>query len=219
VSVTRLTVYNGALREAGERSLASLSENREPRRLLDDIWNDGAGLLRFVLQAKQWRFGRRTVKLSADPDITPDFGYRYAFGVPTDHVRTCAVSEDQYLQTPLLAYQIESGYWYADIDQIYVSYISTDTSYGGDLSKWPPNFTLWVETHMASLIAGRLTGSKANRNDLIKLAAMRLKEAAATDAMESPTQFPPGPQGTFVRARAGRQAARYDRGSRTRLTG
>ena len=38
----RLDVYNGALRRLGSRRLASLTENREPRRVLDDIWNNGA---------------------------------------------------------------------------------------------------------------------------------------------------------------------------------
>lgn len=216
----RLSLYNGALRECQERRLASLTESREPRRLLDDIWQSGEGLVRYVLQRKQWRFARRTVELAADPDVTPSFGYANAFSFPTDWVRTCAVCDDEHLQSPLLRYHVETGsYWYADAAPIYVSYVSDHTSYGSDFSKWPPNFVLYVETHMASLIAGRLTGSKANRNDLIKLAQIRLKEAANTDAMEEPTKFPPSPQGTFVRARMGGGAFRLDRGSRSRLIG
>lgn len=215
MSVSRLSIYNGALRECQERRLASLSEEREPRRLLDDVWNDGDGLLRFVLNAKQWRFARRTVELTPDEDITPSFGYEHAYSQPTDFVRTCALCSDEYLKVPLLNYQYESSYWYTDENPIYLSYVSDSTDYGGDLTKWPANFVLWVETHLASMIAGRLTGSKANRNDLIKLAKMRLKTAANTDAMEGPTQFPP--VGSFVRARAGR--GNLERGSRTRLIG
>lgn len=217
MTVSRLTIYNGALREVGERSLASLSENREPRRLLDDVWNSGAGLLDFVLQAKQWRFARRTLEIASDPDITPAFGHAYAFTKPSDHLRTCAVCSDEFMNTPLTQYQIEGNYWYADIDPIYVSYVSNDSSYGGDYTLWPANFTLWVETHLASLIAGRLTGSKADRDELIKLAKLRLKEAAATDAMESPTQF--SPMGSWVRSRAGSNPIRFDRGSQSRLIG
>lgn len=213
----RLSLYNGALRECGERKLASLSENREPRRLLDDIWQAGEGVVRYVLQRKQWRFGRRSLELAADPAIEPAFGYQFAFAWPDDHCRTCGVFSEERLETPLLNYQTEGRFWYADQDPIWVTYVSDDASYGGDLSIWPPNFVLYVETYMASLIAHRLTGSKANRNDLIKLAAMRLKEAANTDAMEGPTVFPP--VGSWVRARMAGRTSRLDRGSRSRLIG
>lgn len=211
---TRLGLYNGALREVQERKLASLTENREPRRLLDDVWNDD--FVNFVLQQKQWRFGRRSVELSPEAAIVPAFGYQNAFAIPSDFVRTCAFCSDEFMRVPLLDYQIEAGYWYADVDPIYLSYISNDAAYGGDLTLWPPNFVLYAETHMASLIAGRLTGNKTDRNDLLKLAAIRLKEAASTDAMESPTAFPP--MGTFVRARLGGSSS-LDRGSRSRLIG
>lgn len=217
MALDRLSVYNGALRECQERKLGSLSENREPRRLLDDVWNDGDGLVRYVLGQKQWRFGRRTVELAPDPSIEPDFGFRNAFGQPADHCRTCGVWSDEYQQVPLLHYRYESGFWFSDIDPIYVAYVSDDTLYGGDISLWPPNFILYVETHLASLIVGRLTGSKASRNDLLKLARQRLDQAANTDAMEDPTQFPP--EGAWVRARRGGLAGRWDRGSRGRLIG
>lgn len=213
----RLSLYNGALRECRERKLASLSENREPRRLLDDIWAEGQGLVAFVLQAKQWRFGRRTAKLNPAPAATPEFGWAYAFSRPDDCRRICKVCEDERLDVPLLRYDVDGTYWYADIDPVYVQYVSDEAEYGGDLSRWPPNFVLWVETHMASLIAGRLTGSKADRNDLLKLAEMRLKNAASSDAMESPTQFQP--TGSFVRARMGGRFRYSDRGSTSRLIG
>lgn len=216
--VDRLSLYCGALRECQERKLASLSENREPRRLLDDVWNAGDGILRFVLQAKQWNFARRTVELAADTGVEPAFGYTFAFRQPTDFLRTCRLCTDERLQSPLLDYQVEAGYWYADVEPIYLTYVSNDADYGGDYSKWPPNFVLWVETHMASLIVGRITGSTANRNDLLKLAKMRLQTAASTDAMEGPTEFTP--VGSWVRSRSGRYGSgRLDRGSRSRLIG
>lgn len=218
-SAYRLSLYNGALRECGERKLASLSENREPRRLLDDVWRAGEGIPRFVLQAKQWNFARRTVELAADTGIEPTFGYSFAFAQPADFLRTCRLCSDERLTMPLLDYQVEAGYWYTDVEPIYLSYISEDEEYGLDLSKWPPNVVLWVETHMASLIALRLTGSDSKRNDLLKLADMRLKKAASTDAMEGPTEFPP--EGSWVRSRRGATGLRRrdDRGSRSRLIG
>lgn len=217
MAINRLSIYNGALRECEERRLASLSENREPRRVLDDVWNDGVGLVRYVLQAKEWRFGRRAVELQSSASVEPSFGFTYAFEKPEDFVRTCKMCSDERHKVPHLDYEVDNAFWYSDIDPLYVTYISSDADYGGDFSTWPPNFVLWVETHLASLIVGRLTGSKANRNDLIKLAEMRLKKAASTDAMEDATQF--APEGAWVRARRGGMANRYDRGSRSRLIG
>jgi hypothetical protein len=37
-SVSQLFIYNEALGHLGERRLANLSENREPRRVLDSYW-------------------------------------------------------------------------------------------------------------------------------------------------------------------------------------
>lgn len=217
MTVDRLSLYNGALRECQERKLGSLSENREPRRLLDDIWADGQGMVAYVLQQRQWRFGRRTVMLEPETAVEPEFGWAHAFARPVDCRRICKVCQDERLDVPLLRYDVDGAFWYADIEPVYIQYVSDDVDYGGDMSVWPPNFVLWVETHMASLIAARLTGSKANRNDLLKLADMRLRKAGNTDAMESPTTFPP--TGSFVRARMRGARGSYDRGSRARLIG
>jgi hypothetical protein len=217
VATDRLGLYNGALRECGERRLASLSENREPRRVLDDIWNGGQGIVVFALQAKQWRFGRRLVEMTPETAIEPTFGRLNAYAVPDDWARTCKLCQDERMEVPLLDYEVEAGFWYTDLNPIYLSYISTDENYGGNMTLWPPNFVLWVETHMASLLAPRLMGSEEKTNRLIKLATMRLKEAASTDAMEDPTKFPP--PGSFVMARRGNRSGYRDRGPRGRLIG
>jgi hypothetical protein len=215
MSTDRLSIYNGALRECEERKLASLTEKREPRRLLDDAWTSGKGIIAFALAAKQWRFGRRSVELTPEIAVEPAFGRTHAFAQPDDYIRTCKLCSDERMNLPFLDYEVEAGYWFADVEPLYLSYISTDGNYGGDLSLWPPAFVLWVETHLASLIAPRLIGvDKANR--LIKLAAMRLKDAASVDAMEDPTKFPP--PGSFVLSRRGGRLSR-DRGPRNRLIG
>ncbi len=43
MAVDQLSLYNRALLIMGQRFLSDLSEEREPRRLLDQVWNDGAG--------------------------------------------------------------------------------------------------------------------------------------------------------------------------------
>lgn len=210
---SKLSVYNGALREVGERKLASLSENREPRRVLDSIWDDDA--LKTCLAAGQWNFASNTIELTYSPSIDPAFGFTYAFDKPDDWVRTTGVWADEDLQTPLLHYKDEGDYWYADLDVIYVSYVDSGTSYGGDYSKWPANFTRYVETWLAARICMSLTQNQSKRDNLERDAEVWLVKAKSTDAMDEATKFMP--EGTWSRSRRGR--GNRERGIRSRLIG
>ena len=78
----KLSLYNGALLECGERRLGSLTENTEPRHLLDQVWNEGA--IRFMLNAGPWRFATRTVELTASTDVVSGWaagGYSKAYEI------------------------------------------------------------------------------------------------------------------------------------------
>ena len=117
---TALTLYNGALRELGERKLASLSENTEPRRVLDDVYAAG---LKYCLEKGHWKFAQRASKLSYTPSYTAPFGYSRQFVKPSDLVKVSKVCQDEYFNTPLLQYSDEGGFWFADLDDIYISYV------------------------------------------------------------------------------------------------
>jgi hypothetical protein len=47
MSASKLKLYNDALGILGERRLASLTENREPRRVLDEVWDAGKGVVNY----------------------------------------------------------------------------------------------------------------------------------------------------------------------------
>jgi hypothetical protein len=212
---TRLKLYKAALRICGERTIASLTEDREPRRLLDEVWDDGG--VDACLASGQWDFATRTSKLDYDASITPEFGYRYAFQKPTDWIATLAVSTDEYFNVPLNQYTDEQGYWYCDEQFIYVQYVSNHADWGGDLSSWPQLFTDYAGAHFALKIIRKLT-SDDNR---IKEVAAIYKEAKLAaknhDAQGGPTRFPP--QGSWTRSRQGSFGGRRDRGSRGSLIG
>lgn len=197
---TQLSLYNGALRVLGERPLASLTVNEEPRYLLDAVWSDD--LFRTVLNEGLWNFAARTVQLTADPSVATQFGYLFAFAVPDDYVRTMGLSGDEFLRYPLTRYIQENGEIYADLDTIYFRYVSDSTSFGGDLSKWPPSFTRFVQAHMALEIAPNLTGAKASVGDVEKTRKTRLTEARSRDAMNEAAAFMPS--GSWTRSRSGR---------------
>ena len=188
---SRLDMYNLALLMSGERALANLTEAREPRRLLDQVWNtDGIAK---CLEMGQWKFAMRTKQIDYDPDIAPTFGYPRAFTKPTDWVVTSAVCSDAYFRVPLLGYVDEAGYWYSDLNTIYVRYVSKDAGYGLDLDRWPGSFENFVAAYFSLNIIWKL----GNSDEASKKAERRFdqlkKVALNKDAMADPSKIlPPG---------------------------
>lgn len=213
MATTQLGLYNEALRLIGERRLASISENREPRRVLDDIWNDGA--IDYCLEQGQWNFAMRAVEITASATV-PNFGYLFAFDKPNDFIRTAGVAEDERFDQPLTDMNEEVGFWFANINIIYVRYISNATTYGTDLQRWPSTFSKFVAAYLASEAVFTLTQSTEKQKYILGTLADRLKRARSIDAMADPTQFLP--QGNWTMARRGGNARR-DRGSRGNLIG
>ena len=186
---TQLTLYNDALMLCGERFLASLTEEREPRRLLDQVWASNG--VKACLEMGQWNFAMRTVQIDYDSTIEPDFGYRRAFEKPSDWVLTSALCEDEYFRTPSTRYWDEAGYWYADLDTLYVRYVSNAVTYGMDLNKWPESFREVVAEYFASKVVRKITGDDgAEANSLARL-KKKLLTAKSRAAMAEPTFFPP----------------------------
>lgn len=184
----RLSLYNGALLRAGERFLASLSEEREPRRLLDQVW-DG-GVIRLALEQGQWHFAMRTVQLDYDPGVEPSFGYPRGFEKPTDWVNTSSVSSDEFMRVPLTRYADEAGYWYSDLDTLYIRYVSDDPNFGGDLGAWPISFCEYVESYLASRVIQKLSNSEEKHEAARKITEKLLIVAKNKAAMTQPTGFP-----------------------------
>lgn len=214
MAITQLGLYNEALRLLGERQLLNLTENREPLRVLNNIWNDGA--LDYCLEQGLWNFATRAVQIDASTTV-PQFGYLNAFDKPNDHIRTVGVAEDEYFNVPLLRMIEETGFWFADIDPIYVRYISNAGTYGNDFSRWPKTFAKYVAAYLASEAAFTITQSPEKKQLAMAETALRLRDARSKDAMADPTGF--APQGGWSRARQGYRNSTRDRGKRNNLIG
>lgn len=210
---TQLTIYNGALRVLGERKLASLTEDREDRHLLDDVWADGG--VRYCLEQGQWNFAIRTSSLEYDSAVEPDFGYSRAFSKPSDFVRLAGFSDNEFFNGAFDAYEDEAGYWFTDVDTLYLRYVSDDASYGLNLSLWPATFNRYVQAQLALDISRKLTSGASKTKDIEAIVQKRLIDARSKDAMNEPTRYPP--RGSWVQARHGGGVT--DRGNRHRLTG
>lgn len=194
---TQLSIYNGALLLCGERSLASLTEEREPRRLLDQVWSNNG--VRTCLEKGQWNFAMRAVQIDYDTSIEPDFGYARAFEKPSDWVLTSGLCSDEYFRAPLTQYWDEAGYWYADLDTLYVRYVSDDVLYGMNMNEWPDSFREYVEEFFASKVIRKITSSEAEEEKSFRRLKQKLLTAKSRAAMAEPTSFPA--RGTWSNAR------------------
>ena len=154
----KLSLYNGALREIGQNKLASLTEEGVARRALDDVFDSAVN---YCLEQGQWTFATRTVRLEASPSIDPAFGYQYAFQRPDDMIAMLGVFQDEYCKTSLDHYDNEADRIYTDTsDIIYLRYISNNSIYGINYSKWSASFVKYVELYLGSKISKVITGSK-----------------------------------------------------------
>ncbi|MCK5149100.1 hypothetical protein KAR48_20255 [bacterium] len=213
--VNKLSIYNGALLFLGDRELATLADTVESRRLLDGVWDrDGIDT---VLEQGQWNFAMRSAKYEYSPSITPSFGYSRAFEKPSDFVRVCAVCSDEFFTNPLLRYTDEAGYWFSDLDEIYVKIVSNDGSYGTDFSLWPPSFKKYVYSWFGSEIIWKLTQSTSKEEKKKAESRKLLTAARSKDAFNDPTKFLP--PGRFRMARGSGYGRRHDGGHRSRLLG
>lgn len=216
----KLALYNGALRIIRETKLASLTEAREPRRVLDDVWLglSTGGAIRACLEMGQWHFAKRTVKITYNPSLTTAFGYRYGFDKPDDYVRLMEMCSDEHFNSPLTAYRENGPYWFADLEDLYVSYVSIDDEYGLDATLWPEAFRFVVEAYLAKEVAFSLTvadGVRVIAENALKDAVLKAKSLGA---MAQPTKFAPASSWETSRAGYGNHGRR-DGGNRGRLIG
>ena len=211
----QLSLYKGACRVLGETTLTNLTENREPRYVFDEIWDDG--FRQWCLEQGYWNFATRTGRVSYNPGITPGFGFIFAFDKPTDWVRTARLASDEYFLNPLTDrdYHDEGDYLYADLQTIYLSWVSNDASYGYDYAKWPQSFVKFAEAALAWMAVPRIKQSKTKREDVERVFLDAKRDALSKDAMNQGASF--RPEGRWARAR--RSGYSRDRRARGRLIG
>ena len=196
---TQLSIYNKALRHLEERKLASINENREPLRYLNDEWADA---VEYCLYDGYWNFAVRLISSQAEKNISPNFGYAYCFKKPSDFVRLFQMSDNENFDPLLRNFTDQAGYWYTDITPVFVKYVSNDSQYGMNMSAWTPGFIEYLAAYLARLCAPRLKQSQDKIEGLDKVLKRARANAMSIDAMDLPPGKPP--YGTWVTSRAPR---------------
>ena len=199
----KLAIYNGALRRLGEGPLAALTENRQPRRVLDGIWGGSNEIVRLALERGEWNFAIRTVEGVPSESVEPPFGFTLAYDKPDDFRRLAALSGDDRFTTTLMhtQYMDEAGYWFTDIDPIYIRYVSDDTDYGMNSGAWTEVFRDYLECDLAWGACEQITNGGSKRDRLERDRAKALTAAKSHDAMQEGVKFPP--RGAWATSRAG----------------
>lgn len=210
---TRKLLYNDVALIVGEHLLSTLTDENEFRRNCDQVWDSGG--VQTCLESGQWKFAMRTKRIDYSTVIEPDFGLKRAFEKPTDWVATSSFCSDEYLSEPILQYVDEAGVWYAEYDEIYVRYVSNDSNYGNDLTKWTAKFKDYVAAYFAYKIIMKQTGDEKKQAVVEKMMLRAMKTAKSHDAMGDPPKFPAeGGWNRSRRVRSGRE-----RGSQSNLIG
>lgn len=194
----KLSIYNDALGWLNERKLGSLTEAREPRRVLDDAWD---GVVAHCFERGVWNWSMRAVEIAASASIEPMFGYAYGFDQPSDMKRFWQMSDNPDFAPQLERFNDEAGVWYADVDPIWVRYVSIAPDYGMDLGRWTQLFADYVAVRLALRCCGRITGNDSRIDMLMKAEKKAREVALSNDAMKEPVgRLPPG---TWVTSRGG----------------
>ena len=192
-SETKLAIYNGALRRLGSRPLASLAENRGPRRVLDGIWGAADNVVKLALEKGEWNFAIKTVQGVYSESVEPPFGLSRAYDKPDDLRRLVTLCPDEYMRNPLIdgQYSDEAGYWFTDSQELFIRYVSDATDYGLNSGAWTESFKDYLECDLAWKACETLTNSTGKRDRIERDRMNALKGAKSLDAMGEGVKFPP----------------------------
>lgn len=146
--MTILDLYNDALLILGQRQLATVTEDREPRYRLDGAYNREA--VRYCLELVKPNFASRTAILT--PGIAAAT-FNKSHALPADYVSIITPFSDSRLDQEINRYVIEGNALLCDYDTVYLRY----TSDGYDISLWSASFFRVMGAYLARETCNRLS--------------------------------------------------------------
>lgn len=202
---TKLGIWNDALRFIGEHRLTSLTEDTEARYVLENAWDDAK---MFVFTEGLWNFATMTAEITTDPGQTPIPGFSYVFDKPLNWLRTITVSQNALFDTEAF-YRDENNKIYANVDTLYIRFISSARADDTQVENWPPSFGKLMSAYLAQVCASRISGSKNDADTMRAIYKEYLASAKNKDALDqSQVYLSPG---NWIRAMRGSNSRR-DRG-------
>lgn len=160
MAVDKLSLYNNALLLIGQRRLTGLTEDREPRHLLDDAYDLGA--IEYCLEVVKPVFSRKTATLnSTTPSTEHDLDNVYT--LPGDYLSVVEVYSDSKLDQQISRYIIEGNTLSCEYATIYIRYISND--HVSSFTNWSQAFTRVVSAFLAREVGVKLAPNRIEEVD------------------------------------------------------
>jgi len=153
---SEIEIANLMLARIGQKMISSIDAPTTP--LEDVVALHFAMTRRKLLRAYVFNFAKKYATLTADPDVTPAFGYASAYKLPNDFIRLLALGDVTInADTPASLYDLSEGYIYTDAgdedDTLNVHYIKDATV----VAKWDALFVDLMRVQGAKDLAVALT--------------------------------------------------------------
>lgn len=150
-----IDISNQALTKIGHFDfINSMDEESKAAQLINKNYKQ---VRDYVLRLCHWNFARKRVIL-APSTVSPEFGSRNYFPLPSDFIRLVSVNDD-----PSLQYSIENNGIFYDATSLNLLYIARID----DVNKYDPLFVEAVTARLAYVIAPGLTDSASSKKALI----------------------------------------------------
>ncbi|GIW60588.1 MAG: hypothetical protein KatS3mg087_1654 [Patescibacteria group bacterium] len=169
---SKVEIANKALIRLGVDTISSFTEDSEPARKVNAIWNM---VLEEILSEADWNFAKRWATL-ARVDETPINGFTYAYQLPTNPkcIKVIRFYDDA------TKWVIEDGKLYTNAETAKIRYIALVD----DAGKYPIWFANALSYKLAYELAYSLTGKTSREQQLLQEYQAALDAAMAADAQE-----------------------------------
>lgn len=143
MTISKLGLYNSALRRAGSERLSDLTENREARHKLDEIWD--AGAVKHCARLALPGFARKTVAFTSSTTVSTH-GFQYEHDLPSDFAGLVGLFLDEDLDTESQRRLVEGGKLYTENASVWLRYAAV---YDSDFTNWTTDFESVVAAWLA----------------------------------------------------------------------
>lgn len=183
MATSETEICNIALGEIGHQRIMSLDDPTPQARYLKTFY---APTRDELLRLHPWNFATTRATLSR-PTPAPAFGWRYAYGLPSDFIRLRQLNKFEAWE-PATTHEIESGALLTDEEEAHVRYIFRQE----DVAKFDPLFVRALAIALAAQVAKPITGDEDMATMLTRrLETIALPRAKQADAQEDRSRKKP----------------------------
>lgn len=166
---TKTGICNAAIIAVGEERISDITENNKRAIACNERYDK---LRKALLKAHPWNFALERVELAVTA-TEPEFGYAYAYQLPTDCLRVLRINGDY-------EYKIEGKLLLTDYSDVKILYIKDVT----DPGLFSDDFAECLGAFLAWKICYHLTNSRTLTQDLKSDFNEMLREVRTMDAQE-----------------------------------